>query len=120
MEVAAKQAELGDFVAALATTRQIAVKRRRTSPLIEIAIAQYQSGDDIGAYDTADFIEDSWDHMVYLLNIYRAQSTVGDETGMTQSIQKAYLSIDTVKDAETRCDMLGSGPIKGIPKAGLA
>ena len=25
---------------------------------------------------------------------------------MTQSIQKAYLSIDTVKDAETRCDML--------------
>ena len=44
--------------------------------------------------------------MVFLLNIYRAQSTVGDETGMTQSIQKAYLSIDTVKDAETRCDML--------------
>jgi hypothetical protein len=106
LEIAAMQAEIGDFAGAKATTAEIPDKNSNGSHDLSyrgaayqaIAIAQVRAGNVSDAKKTAALLDDDPWHTLVLCAIAGAQAQAGDVPAARRTIEEAKTRIDKIDD----------------------
>ena len=104
------QAQMGDFRGALATAQRIKEDDARVYVLTDIAEAQTEAGDVVGAARLIQqalaiaqrIKEDDYRHVYRLTDIAEAQAQAGDVVGAARLIQQALATAQRIKEDDYR------------------